>query len=75
MPLPIFRYIVYGIINTNEPNVPAIQPSIDFFGLISVNLCFPILEPTIYANVSVPQAAKNAYQTKNLPFLQTLLLA
>lgn len=43
------------------------HPSIDFFGLTLLNLCFPNLFPIRYANISVPQAAIIAYHTSIIP--------
>ena len=43
------------------------HPSIDFLGLILLNLCFPNLLPTKYAHVSVPHAAINTYHIMYLP--------
>ena len=57
------------------PHSPAIQPSIDLFGLIFVNLCFPNFFPTKYANMSVPQDAKNTYHSKILPFSKLSLIS
>ena len=59
---------------TNAPNSPPIHPSIDLFGLISVNLCFPKCLPIKYANMSVPQDAKNTYHIKILPFIRFSLM-
>ena len=43
------------------------HPSIDFFGLTLLNLCFPNLFPIKYANISVPHAAIIAYHTSIIP--------
>jgi len=45
------------------------QPSIDLFGLILLNLCFFVLKnfPPKYAKVSVPQAHINTYHIRNVP--------
>ena len=57
-PTNLFKANAYNKASIIEPTVPPIHPSIDFFGLILLNLCFPNLHPTKYAHVSVPQAAK-----------------
>ena len=41
----LFNIIVYINTRTVYPIVPAIHPSIDFFGLTLLNLCFPNLRP------------------------------
>ena len=51
-----------------DPIMPPIHPSIVLFGLILLNLCFPIYLPIKYANISVPQALKRINQTKIFPF-------
>ena len=54
--------------NIVAPTVPAIHPSIDFFGLTLLNLCFPNLFPIQYANMSVPHDAMNMYPYSIFPF-------
>ena len=67
-PANLFIASVYISAIITDPKVPPMHPSIDFLGLISVNLCFPNLLPTKYAHVSVPQAAIRINQIKYLPF-------
>jgi len=64
----LFISIVYTILNITAPTIPPILPYTDFLGLIGVNLCFPINEPTKYANVSVPHDAIAIYHIRNFPF-------
>ena len=52
---------VYIRAKTTAPTIPATQPSIDLFGLILLNLCFPNLFPTRYANISVPHEIMKIY--------------
>ena len=56
------------MLSNTAPIIPPMLPSTDFFGLIGVNLCFPISEPTKYAKVSVPHDAIAIYHIKNFPF-------
>ena len=67
----IWKNVLNIYVNSNDkhiaPIIPPKHPSIVLFGLILLNLCFPIHFPNIYANISVPQAQANIYHTKNFP--------
>ena len=52
MPKYVFITYVYITIATTAPIVPPIHPSIDFLGLILLNLCFPIAFPVKYAKTN-----------------------
>ena len=50
------------------PAIPPKAPSTVFLGLnLGHSLCFPIVIPVKYANVSLPHALINMSQTKNSP--------
>ena len=68
MPKYVFITYVYITIATTAPIVPPIHPSIDFLGLILLNLCFPIAFPVKYAKISVPHAANITYHINMFPF-------
>ena len=56
-----------------EPISPATHPSIDFFGLTLLNLCFPKLLPIMYAKISVAHDTTNTYPIKTLPCSKHLI--
>ena len=74
MPKYVFITYVYITIATTAPIVPPIHPSIDFLGLILLNLCFPIAFPVKYAKISVPHAANITYHINMFPFFFHLLV-
>ena len=69
------KWIGYVSCISIAPIVPAIHPSMDFLGLILLNLCFPKYFPIKYANMSVPHAANITYQIKIFPFSIPFILA